>query len=570
MHRVWIVAVLATLSLACGSGDRTVAHGDDADQALETLDVQGTHDGNDASGIEKADDGDISQGDLRDSNGANDHAAQLELGAPEILDEELTSAADADPSVDVTEPQAEISLPPDGDLEISTADDSVEAQETPGPVAVFDLDMIRDATTAECAFTNHKTVWKDGVVLDVWNVSYVSWDAIDGVLVPITIQGFAAKPAGSDEDLPGIIHAHGLGGWSDEDNATGPAALLGMFVIAYTGPGGGVGELELPSEGLGAHHADGYRMFDTIPDPRGSWFWGHAVAAMRGLTCLEARPEVDPEFLGMTGYSAGGVATLMVSGVDARVKASVPLSACGRWDIATEAPHAWQHALLTAAGLDIASPEWATLLQELDPGVLSAQSGAAIMMTNGTSDEFFPLTAHVATYDALSGADKRSSLAGNYDHGCFAVTGVEDAQTIEDRASIRAKGAQRMWLRHWLTDDTDFAYVPEAPVVELVPAGLVSVANVLVDGGGDALSVESVHFWWSSDDAFLWGNVELPYDGGLIQEMVQVPMGANTITFIDVEYKTKALFLPTRFSISSTPVIPEDLVPHIRDMESCL
>jgi ABC-type sugar transport system substrate-binding protein len=38
---------------------------------------------------------------------------------------------------------------------------------------------------------------------------------------------------------------------------------------------------------------------DVLPDARGSWFWGHATAAMRGVTCLTTRPDVDKDKLGI-------------------------------------------------------------------------------------------------------------------------------------------------------------------------------------------------------------------------------------------------------------------------------
>jgi hypothetical protein len=45
-----------------------------------------------------------------------------------------------------------------------------------------------------------------------------------------------------------------------------------------TCPGGGppAGEEGAASEGLPASYDDNYRMWDTLTDVRGSWFWGHA------------------------------------------------------------------------------------------------------------------------------------------------------------------------------------------------------------------------------------------------------------------------------------------------------
>lgn len=439
------------------------------------------------------------------------------------------------------------------------------------PPVLFDMPMIQDPATAECAFDNLHSVPKNGVTLDVWNVHYVSWESIGGELQPILIRGFAAKPAGQASGLPGVVSAHGLGGFSTEDQATGLASLLGMFVIAYTGPGGGDSP-ENTSEGLPSGYDGGYRMFDTIPDTRGSWFWGHAVAGMRGLTCLSTRPEVDATRLGMTGFSAGGVATLIAAGVDDRVKAAVPLSGTHAWSVAVQAPEAWQHALLAAAGLDDQSPEWVKLQDDIiAPAATVAKTQGKVLMVNGSTDEFFPLTAHTATFEALPGTDKRTSIAGNFDHGCYLVSGVESAQTIEDRAALRAEGGQRMWFSHWFGTGSSYAYLPEAPVAQMMAVGQLTYAAAVVDSGGPDLEVEEVKVWWSNDDSFVYGNVVLdPQGNGVYSKLVAFTLLPGTITFVDVQYKTKSFLSPERFSLSSPPSIPAGLVPHIRDIQSCL
>jgi cephalosporin-C deacetylase-like acetyl esterase len=439
------------------------------------------------------------------------------------------------------------------------------------PAPLFDMPMIHDTATAQCSFANPHTVLDNGVLLDVWNVSYISWESIGGQMQPIVIRGFAAKPNSQSANLPGVVQAHGLGGFAEEKHATGLAAQLGMFVIAYTGPGGGNAP-DNTSEGLPSGDMNGYRMFDTLTDTRGSWFWGHAVAAMRGITCLETRSEVDKARLGMTGFSAGGVVTLISAGVDDRVKAAVPLSGTHAWSVATQSPKAWQHTLLAQAGLSISSPEWLKLQSDIiDPAATVALSQSKVLMVNGSTDEFFPLTAHNATYDAIPGSDKRMSIAGNFDHGCYPLTGVESAQTIEDRATLRASGGQRMWFSHWFGTSSNYTYLPLAPVVQVQAVGQATFVTAVVDSGGPDLLVEEVKIWASNDDSFIYGGVVLdPAGNGVYSKLVAFPLQPNTISFVDAQYKTKALINPERFSLSSEPVIPAGLVPHIRDIGNCL
>ncbi|MCA9537703.1 MAG: acetylxylan esterase [Myxococcales bacterium] len=448
-------------------------------------------------------------------------------------------------------------------------DDAMAGDAGPmAPPPLFDLAFLRDPSTLDCQFERPRQTLRSGVALDVWNVSYVSYEARDGALHPIRIRGFAARPLGA-APLPGIIQAHGLGGFAEESHATGPASLLHAFVLAYTGPGGGNAP-ENTSEGLPAGHDNGRRMFDVVPDLRGSWFWGHAVAAMRGLGCLAQHPDVDPERLGMTGYSAGAVATLIATGVDDRIKVAVPLSGTGAWGEAVRSPTAWQHGLLTQAGLDVNSVEWLTLLENLDAAQLIAGTRAHVLMVNGSTDEFFPLTAHVATYANVPDPEKRTSISANYDHGCYAISGVEPANVIEERARVHAEGGQLMWFSHYFGLDPFFEHVPPAPTLALQPAGAAAVAVATVGDPGAGLEVESVRYWWSNDSAWLFGAVDLDdQGGGLYGGLVPAPDG-NTVYYIDVQYRTRQLLTPRSFSLSSVPVIPPGFVPRIRANENCL
>ncbi|MBX7123780.1 MAG: prolyl oligopeptidase family serine peptidase [Opitutaceae bacterium] len=65
------------------------------------------------------------------------------------------------------------------------------------------------------------------------------------------------------------------------------------------------------------------------------WWWNsrgytpigvEAWNAMRALDYLQSRPEVDPDKLGMTGRSGGGVATWYTAALDDRIKVAVPVA----------------------------------------------------------------------------------------------------------------------------------------------------------------------------------------------------------------------------------------------------
>lgn len=446
-----------------------------------------------------------------------------------------------------------------------------------GPTPLFDLAAIRDPSTADCRFEGARDVIRSGVALRVFSLSYLSWESIDGSLRPIRIRAFAARPRGATGALPAVVQAHGLGGFAEEGHATGLAARLGLFAVAYSGPGSGTAA-DNTSEGRAPGHGSGYRMFDTQAAPdgvRGSWFWAHTTAAMRALTCLAARSDVDAARLGMTGFSAGAVATLLAAGADDRIRAAVPLSGVLAWEEAVRSPAAWQHTLLAQAGLDTTSAEWQSLVTELvDPTKALAASRARILLVNGTTDEFFPLAAHVRTAQALAaapaGAEARSSFIGNFDHGCYKLTGGESASTIEQRAALRADGGQVAWFRHHLAGDPAYPAIPRAPSVTATPLGLLTHFAAAVDVPR-GLAIEEVRIWWSGDDAFSFGSFTLDRSSATAyKKLAPLPLSPTMIYFVDVQYRTAGWLTPGRFSLSSAPVLPAGRAPRIRSITTCL
>lgn len=73
------------------------------------------------------------------------------------------------------------------------------------------------------------------------------------------------------------------------------------------------------------------QLIEDREDPRNCNWYLLTLACRRGLTFLEQQPEVDPERLGVHGYSMGGNLTMYVAGTDRRVKAAVPAVGGAGW-----------------------------------------------------------------------------------------------------------------------------------------------------------------------------------------------------------------------------------------------
>jgi hypothetical protein len=122
---------------------------------------------------------------------------------------------------------------------------------------------------------------------------------------------------------PAILHPHGhwtYGRLENSENYSGPAlasnlARQGFVVFAYDMVG----------------YNDTIQTAHDFGSPR-EWLWGfHPLAlqtwnSIRALDFLESLPGVDPARIGITGASGGGTQTFILTAVDDRVQAAVPVN----------------------------------------------------------------------------------------------------------------------------------------------------------------------------------------------------------------------------------------------------
>lgn len=164
------------------------------------------------------------------------------------------------------------------------------------------------------------------------------------------IYGFPAEPT---ERLPAVMHIHGGGqrGFLHEVRFLVGRGYAGLSVN-WGGNGDGTApfnsvegaEPDDPNTDWGAVDPSqlnpaGYDSIlpgpkQLVPDrehPQNCNWYLLTLACRRGLTFLEQQPEVDPERLGVHGYSMGGNLTMYVAGTDARVKAAVPAVGGAGW-----------------------------------------------------------------------------------------------------------------------------------------------------------------------------------------------------------------------------------------------
>jgi len=170
---------------------------------------------------------------------------------------------------------------------------------------------------------------------------------------PVPTKDATGHTATPKERLPAIMHIHGGGQRAFLHEVK---MLVGRGYAALSVNWGGDGDGQPPFNALeGARPDDpntdwgavdptqlNATRYDSIqPGPKQlvedrehpkncNWYL-LALGCRRGLTFLEQQPEVDPQRLGVHGYSMGGNLTMYVAGSDNRVKAAVPAVGGAGW-----------------------------------------------------------------------------------------------------------------------------------------------------------------------------------------------------------------------------------------------
>jgi dienelactone hydrolase len=131
------------------------------------------------------------------------------------------------------------------------------------------------------------------------------------------------RPRGIPGRHPVILHPHGhwtYGRLENSENCSGPVlasnlARQGFAVFAYDMAG----------------YNDTVQTTHDFGTPR-EWLWGfHPFAlqtwnTIRALDFVESLPDADPARIGITGASGGGTQTFILTAVDGRIQAAVPVN----------------------------------------------------------------------------------------------------------------------------------------------------------------------------------------------------------------------------------------------------
>lgn len=348
----------------------------------------------------------------------------------------------------------------------------------------------------------------------------------------IRIAAHVAMPAG-EAKLPALIIGHGHGGAGSMDMARGYAAAHHLIAVSIDGPG--QGDSSGPRDCMG-------NWLDVLNDPRDSYLYHYAVAGMRAVTYVSRLPECDPNRLGVTGGSMGGIMTLLVNGVDTRLACAIDNAACGAWAVGAK-DASWIRALMMEGmGLQVDSPAVATLLRNLDPALYIPTQHSPLLIILGAQDEFFPITSLAETVADLHGRHRLTYIA-DWDHGLYTQDNPA-LQTYDNTAaaSLRVDGSTKRWIDYYLHGKG--APIPRAPVLRLRQSGGAVLCRATVD---DGTGVKAVRLCYSTDGAYTFDRLAMGGAGSACQERLSLSPaeGQRLAAFVEVECED-GLFLSSR------------------------
>ena len=209
----------------------------------------------------------------------------------------------------------------------------------------------------------------DGRPLDVREISFASGEKqIGGVLV---------APPRSEGRVPAVVYLHGSGG--DRTQLLPLATTLatrGAVALTVTLPSGDA----TPPTGLSAEETLRWQRDTIVAD---------VVAVRRALDVLAADERVDPERLGLVGWSFGGRIGALAAGIDERVRATTLMSA-GAAPVSE---------YVAAAPADLRD-DVEVVLTPIDPLSRIGEAKGALLFQAGRSDSVVPEAALQALADA--------------------------------------------------------------------------------------------------------------------------------------------------------------------------
>ena len=220
---------------------------------------------------------------------------------------------------------------------------------------------------------------------------------------PGTLAGDTPK----DKNLPAVVLVHGGGGTAFDQWAR-LWAKRGYAAISMDLAGREAKRKRL--EDGGPDQGDGTK-FGAIDQPNTDQWTYHAVAnVILAHSLIRSFDEVDADRTALTGISWGGYLTCIVSGLDNRFKAAVPVYGCGF----LHENSCWLNHFKKMSAENRA--KWVRLW---DPSSYAGSAAMPMLFVNGGKDFAYPPDSHAKTAALVKAPGKNMRFSPNLRHGHF-------------------------------------------------------------------------------------------------------------------------------------------------------
>lgn len=238
------------------------------------------------------------------------------------------------------------------------------------------------------------------------------------------------------EKAPAVVLVHGGGGtvfpewvkkWTDHGYIAISLGLEGQV----PGPKNQNSPLEVghPNHTFSGPFRKGFFLDLMEEELSNQWFY-HAVAdAILANSLLRSFPEVDPNKIGITGISWGGILTNVITGIDERFAFAIPVYGCG---FLHEAPtYIKQLKEHSAESKQFYLDNW-------EPSLYAPLQKQPTLFVNGTNDGHFSMNSFTKTY-LVSGAEKYLCVRHEMPHGHRAGWNPEEIYQFADYVVKKGK-----------------------------------------------------------------------------------------------------------------------------------
>ena len=216
--------------------------------------------------------------------------------------------------------------------------------------------------------------------------------------------GTLAGDTSQDKNLPAVVLVHGGGGQAFDKWAE-LWAKRGYAAIAMDLAGNSLGRKRLAD---GGPDQSDETKFGAIEQPLTDQWTYHAVAdVILAHSLIRSFPEVDAQRTAITGISWGGYLTCIVSGLDNRFQAAVPVYGCG---------FLHENSCWLEQFKKMSPQNKAKWVRHWDPSMYVGSAAMPMLFVNGGNDFAYPPDSHAKTYGLVKTA-KNLRFSPELPHG---------------------------------------------------------------------------------------------------------------------------------------------------------